>query len=200
MPLGVGRGQNVGLRDFCQIWTLLPPGASVFHKHMSSFLHFNFAYYTNKAPYNKSSLQARIRWLWHLWLAKNFQRCKGKTDKILWVHVITILSLYDGQSNIIQTVQCNLIKLGTHVALVKLMCRQNGELHVWTCHPYGIMEYIPLYLGRCQFKSDWGIHLYMYNLYCLHVNYYHLRQTCKIQHDCVLIRWRTSHVHHFKSA
>ena len=41
MPLGVGRGQNVGLRDleirdFCHILTLLPPGASVFHKHMSS--------------------------------------------------------------------------------------------------------------------------------------------------------------------
>ena len=26
MPLGVGRGQNVGLRDFCHILTLLPPG------------------------------------------------------------------------------------------------------------------------------------------------------------------------------
>ena len=37
MPLGVGRGQNVGLREFCLILTLLPPGASVFHKHMSSF-------------------------------------------------------------------------------------------------------------------------------------------------------------------
>ena len=34
---GVGRGQNVGLRDFCYISTLLPLGASVFHKHMSSF-------------------------------------------------------------------------------------------------------------------------------------------------------------------
>ena len=30
-------GQNVGLRDFCHILTLLPPGASVFHKHMSSY-------------------------------------------------------------------------------------------------------------------------------------------------------------------
>ena len=30
-----GRGQNVGLRYFCHILTLLPPGASVFHKHMS---------------------------------------------------------------------------------------------------------------------------------------------------------------------
>ena len=36
MPLGVGQGQNVGLRDFCHILTLWPPGASVFHKHMSS--------------------------------------------------------------------------------------------------------------------------------------------------------------------
>ena len=31
------------------------------------FLHFNFAYHTNKAPYNKSLQQTRIRWLWHLW-------------------------------------------------------------------------------------------------------------------------------------
>ena len=37
MPLVVGRGQNIGLRDFCNISKLLPPGASVFHKHMSSF-------------------------------------------------------------------------------------------------------------------------------------------------------------------
>ena len=36
-PWGVGQGQNVGLTDFCHNWTLLPPGASVFHKHMSSF-------------------------------------------------------------------------------------------------------------------------------------------------------------------
>ena len=26
MPLGVGQGQNVGLRVFCHIMTLLPPG------------------------------------------------------------------------------------------------------------------------------------------------------------------------------
>ena len=31
------------------------------------FLAFKFAYHTNKAPFNKSSRQARIRWLWHLW-------------------------------------------------------------------------------------------------------------------------------------
>ena len=37
MPPGVGQGQNVGLRDFCHILTLLPPWTSVFHKHMSSF-------------------------------------------------------------------------------------------------------------------------------------------------------------------
>ena len=37
MPLGVGLGQNVGLRDFCHILTLLPPGASVFHKHVLFF-------------------------------------------------------------------------------------------------------------------------------------------------------------------
>ena len=39
MPLGVGQGQNVGLGDFCHSLTLLPPGASVFHKHMSSCIH-----------------------------------------------------------------------------------------------------------------------------------------------------------------
>ena len=36
MPLGLGRGQNVGLRDFCHILALLPRGTSVFHKQMSS--------------------------------------------------------------------------------------------------------------------------------------------------------------------
>ena len=43
----------------------------------SFFLHFNFAYHTNKAPYNISLGQVRIRWLWHvviicgqLWLQK----------------------------------------------------------------------------------------------------------------------------------
>ena len=35
-PWGMGWGQNVGLRDICNSLTLLPPGASVFHKHMSS--------------------------------------------------------------------------------------------------------------------------------------------------------------------
>ena len=37
MPLGDGARQNVGLRNFYHSLTLLPPGASVFHKHMSSF-------------------------------------------------------------------------------------------------------------------------------------------------------------------
>ena len=32
------------------------------------FLHFKFAYHTNKAPYNKNLRQARILSLWHLWL------------------------------------------------------------------------------------------------------------------------------------
>ena len=36
--LGVGRGQNVGLRELCHIVTLLSPGASVFPKHMSSLI------------------------------------------------------------------------------------------------------------------------------------------------------------------
>ena len=35
-PGGWGRGQNEGLRDFCHILTLLPPGASVLCNHMSS--------------------------------------------------------------------------------------------------------------------------------------------------------------------
>ena len=38
MPQEVGLGQNVGLRDFCHIRTLLPPGASVFDNHMSSYI------------------------------------------------------------------------------------------------------------------------------------------------------------------
>ena len=35
MHLGVGQGQNEGLRAFCHILTLFPPGAFMFHKHMS---------------------------------------------------------------------------------------------------------------------------------------------------------------------
>ena len=31
------------------------------------FVALSFAYHTNKAPYNKSLWQARIRWPWHLW-------------------------------------------------------------------------------------------------------------------------------------
>ena len=39
------------------------------------FLHFNLSYYTNKAPFNKSSRPARIRWLWHLWCNITLQVC-----------------------------------------------------------------------------------------------------------------------------
>ena len=38
----------VGLRDFCHIMSLLPPGASVFHKHMSMFL--KLIWEPNKRP------------------------------------------------------------------------------------------------------------------------------------------------------
>ena len=62
MPMGVG--SKCGTWIFCQILTLLLPGASLFHKHMSS-LHFNFVYHTNKTLYNKRLQQARI---WHLCL------------------------------------------------------------------------------------------------------------------------------------
>ena len=40
-PKGWGGGQNVGLRHFCHCLTLLSPGASVFHKHMSCFVLFS---------------------------------------------------------------------------------------------------------------------------------------------------------------
>ena len=36
-PLGLG---GVKIRDFCNILTLLPPGAFVFHKQMSCFCNF----------------------------------------------------------------------------------------------------------------------------------------------------------------
>ena len=38
-PWGVGQGQNVGLRDFCHNWTLLPPGHTCF---TNTFLVFCF--------------------------------------------------------------------------------------------------------------------------------------------------------------
>ena len=37
MPLGWA-GSQCRTRDFCHILTLLPPGASVFHKHMSCYI------------------------------------------------------------------------------------------------------------------------------------------------------------------
>ena len=48
----VGQSQNVGLRDFCHISTLLPPGASLFHKLMSSLpgdLEFWLTFFFNVA-------------------------------------------------------------------------------------------------------------------------------------------------------
>ena len=44
MPLWVGQGQNLGLRDVCHILTLLPVEAFVFLKHMSSYLMDKIAY------------------------------------------------------------------------------------------------------------------------------------------------------------
>ena len=61
-PWGVGQGQNVGLRDFCHNWTLLPPGASVFHKHMSSFK-LNYA--------NKSSCSSDVDHVSDAWFHYN---------------------------------------------------------------------------------------------------------------------------------
>ena len=40
MPLGVGLGQNVGLRDFCHILTLLPPGHLCFTNTCLHVVHF----------------------------------------------------------------------------------------------------------------------------------------------------------------
>ena len=40
MPMGVGQGQNVGLRDFCHILTLLPRGHPCFTN--TRLVHFNF--------------------------------------------------------------------------------------------------------------------------------------------------------------
>ena len=55
-PWGVGRGQNVGLfffvGDFCHSLTLLPPGASVFHKHMSSSVYEHLCCFGHLCPTN----------------------------------------------------------------------------------------------------------------------------------------------------
>ena len=46
---------NVKVLEYQSLWLFL--------------LLVSFAYHTNKAPYNKSLRQARIRWLWHLWFS-----------------------------------------------------------------------------------------------------------------------------------
>ena len=45
-----------------------------------------FAYHTNKDSYNKSSRQARIRWLWHLWCpeACRFSTPVAALKKLSW--------------------------------------------------------------------------------------------------------------------
>ena len=45
-----GAGSKCGLKGFCHIMTLLPPGASVFHKHMSSF-YFIFGRHTSQGHF-----------------------------------------------------------------------------------------------------------------------------------------------------
>ena len=60
------------------------------------FLHFN--YHSYKAPYNNSSQQLRIQWLWHLWFwlwSHMFGACShiivlpSYSDKLLRVVIIT---------------------------------------------------------------------------------------------------------------
>ena len=46
------------------------------------FLHFSYFYHTNKAPYNKSSRQARIRWLWHLWFDFSSETAEWNSTKL----------------------------------------------------------------------------------------------------------------------
>ena len=63
MPLGVGRRQNVGLGDFCHILTLLLPGASVFHKHMSCFPDQNFETANDEAQVHVDIITYNGRWI-----------------------------------------------------------------------------------------------------------------------------------------
>ena len=58
MALGVGRGQNVGIIDFCHILTLLPPWSSMFHKHMSSCCMVSFFFYRHFLIYFNAGLHA----------------------------------------------------------------------------------------------------------------------------------------------
>ena len=158
-------------------------------------------------PHDRAALEYQYLGVCFMWrwpdrwsLEREFMYFAGKL-----VYLIVLpsnqLAIIDGQYNIKQTVQCNLIKLGTHV-LFKLMCRQNGELHVCTCHPYGIMEYIPL-MWEGVSSSLTG----EYTCTCTTSIVCMLTITCttcnkpeRFSNDCVLIRWCTSHVHHFKSA
>ena len=74
-PLGVGQGQNVGLRDFCHNWTLLPPGASVFHKHMSSLVIESLTRICEKCLKGLLSLVGYLVHLRHSW--QNGENDKG---------------------------------------------------------------------------------------------------------------------------
>ena len=60
--------------------------ANVKNLGISVFLYFllllKFTYHTDKAPYNKSLRQARIRWLWHLWVLGH------RSQRLQWPIVI----------------------------------------------------------------------------------------------------------------
>ena len=96
---GVGRDQNVGLRDFCHSFTLLPAGASVFHKHMSSsyfctclllvygkeIASIRFSFALKNHPYREivGSLTNNFRSLEPLHHSVRIWPCGGATDQEL---------------------------------------------------------------------------------------------------------------------
>ena len=77
---GVGRGQNIGLEDFfCHILTLLPRGASVFHKHMSSFMCFGVFFFGGGGLFHCWRYpHARYRSKKLLIIFRNFKGCRWR--------------------------------------------------------------------------------------------------------------------------
>ena len=61
MPWG-GGVKNVGLKDICHILNLLSPGASMFHKHMTSFVSDTHSErYSLRSPANLTNVQIIIK-------------------------------------------------------------------------------------------------------------------------------------------
>ena len=98
MPLGVGQGQNVGLRDILPYYDFVPPGASVFHKHMSSFCKFSYIFKFQQAK----SIHKLITDSFQIGLASWNRKIQRKLAQKLYVRLLLLWWRQDNRKTIVK--------------------------------------------------------------------------------------------------